>query len=210
MEFPIVDAAINRYIEERYDDKDPVLQEMQAYGAKLDFPFVGPQVGRLLFILTQLVKPKRIFEMGSGYGYSAYWFAKALPPDGKVYQTDLSKDYSSKACEFFKKGGLIHKTEFLTGNALHLIEGIEGNFDIVFIDMAKKSYPEAFLKAKSRLTKGGLLMADNTLWFGKVLDRDPDADTRGILKFTELLFHDADFFSTILPIRDGVAIGYKK
>ncbi len=205
----IIHEAINRYIEEQYHDQDPVLREMQVYGEKRDFPLVGPQVGRLFFILTRLLKPKRIFEMGSGYGYSAYWFAKALPEGGTVYQTEYSEENSLKAREFFKKGGLTRKTEFLVGDALNLIDGVSGQFDIIFIDMDKKNYPAAFQKAKERLSPGGLFMADNTLWFGKVLDPHPDEDTRGILKFTDLLFKDPDFLATIAPIRDGVAIGYK-
>ena len=205
----LIPENLNRYIEKQYQEKDGVLSEMESYGEKLHFPFVGPQVGHLLFILTQLLKPKRIFEMGSGYGYSAYWFAKALPPGGKVYQTDDSQKNSSKSLEFFQKGGLLSKTEFLVGDALTLFDQMEGDFDIIFIDMDKKSYPEGFLKAKRRLRKGGLLIADNTLWSGKVLDKNPDQDTQGILKFTQLLFNDPGFFSTLVPIRDGVALGYK-
>ncbi|HXV28238.1 MAG TPA: O-methyltransferase [bacterium] len=205
----ILHKAINQYIEDRYRDQDSVLAEMEAYGQKRDFPLVGPQVGRLFFILTKLLKPKRVFEMGSGYGYSAYWFAKALADGGTVYQTEYAEENSLKAREFFEKGGLTPKTEFLVGDALDLIDAVDGQFDIIFIDMDKKNYPAAFEKSKKRLNPGGLFMADNTLWFGKVLDRLPDEDTRGILKFTELLFKDPDFSSTIVPVRDGVAIGYK-
>ncbi len=206
---PIIHDAINRYIEERYEENDPVLREMQVYGEDRDFPLVGPQVGRLLFILTKLLKAKRIFEMGSGYGYSAYWFAKALPSDGKVFQTETKEANSKKAREFFTRGGLAAKSEFLVGDGLKLIEEVAGNFDIVFLDLDKENYPTAFKKAKTRLNKGGLLIADNTLWFGRVVEDDGDPTTVGIQEFTKLLFGDKDFFSTIVPVRDGVAIGYR-
>ena len=170
---------------------------------------MGPQVGRLLFILTRLSGAKRVLEMGSGYGYSAYWFAKALPADGIVIQTEFSEANSKKAREFFKRGGLTAKTEFLVGDALKLLDEISGNFDIIFLDLNKEQYPDAFKKVKARLKAGGLLLADNTLWFGRVIEDDNDPTTKGIREFTRLLFSDRDFFATILPIRDGVAVGHK-
>ncbi len=207
---PIVHEAVNEYIEKRYEEKDPVLLEMQAHGENRDFPLIGPQVGRVLFILTKLLKAKRIFEMGSGYGYSAYWFARALEEGGKVYQTETKEANSKKAREFFTRGGLAAKSEFLVGDALQLIDTVPGEFDIVFMDLDKENYPKAFKKVRDRIRPGGLLIADNTLWFGRVIEKDGDPTTEGILEFTKLLFHDKDFYATILPIRDGVAVGYKR
>lgn len=205
----IVSKAIDQYIEGQYQEDDSILREMQAWGEERDFPLVGPQVGRLLFILTKLLKAERVLEMGSGYGYSAYWSAKALPTDGKVIQTEFSQANSKKAREFFKRGGLSDKAEFFVGDALKLVDEISGNFDIIFLDLNKEQYPAAFKKAKSRLKAGGLLLADNTLWFGRVIEDDKDPTTQGIREFTQLLFGDKDFFATILPVRDGVALGYK-
>lgn len=205
----LIHSGLNQYIEKQYEEKDPVLLEMQEYGLKRQFPFVGPQVGRLLFILAKLLDAKRIFEMGSGFGYSAYWFAKALEEQGKVYQTEGDPENSKKARTFFAKGKLEKKSEFLIGNALSLIDQIPGEFDIVFLDLDKENYPLAFEKTAARIRSGGLLIADNTLWSGKVIEPNPDADTQGIQKFTRLLFGDKRFFAAILPIRDGVAVGYK-
>ena len=205
----IIRQAINEYIEAQYPTSDPVLEEMQKRGRKLDFPIVGPQVGRILFILARLVGAKRIFEMGSGFGYSAYWFAKAMAEDGVVYQTEGDRGNSKLSRDFFKRSGLEKKSEFLVGDALELIDTTSGLFDIVFIDMDKEHYPAGFKKAKARLRKGGLLIADNLLWFGKVLENRDDPDTRGIKEYTRLLFSDKDFFATILPIRDGVGVGYR-
>lgn len=201
---------VNKYIEGRYSQADPVLEEMGRLGAARDFPIVGPQVGRVLFILAKLARAKRIFEMGSGFGYSAYWFAKALAPGGKVYQTEMSAENSKLSREFFKRAGLEKKSEFLVGDGLKWIDEIGGAFDIIFIDIDKENYPAAFQKAKPRLKKGGLLLADNLLWFGKVLENNRDPETLGIKEFTRLLFEDKDLFATILPIRDGVGVGYKQ
>lgn len=210
MEFATVTPKIDRYIDELLIEKDPVLGEMQKLGTQRDFPIVGPQVGRMLYIFAKLVKAKKIFEMGSGFGYSAFWFAKALARGGKVYQTEGSRENSRKARDFFHRAGLSKKAEFLVGDALELIDQVKGTLDIVFIDMDKENYPAAFHKAKKRIPKGGLILADNVLWFGKVVGKLRDPQTQGILEFTRLLFNDQDFFATILPIRDGVAVGYKQ
>lgn len=204
----IIAPGVERYIEELYWEKDPLREEMERLAEARDFPIVGPQVGRILFMLAKAVKARRIFEMGSGFGYSAYWFAKALPPDGKIYLTEESQQNSKLAQEFFKRSGMEKKAEFLVGDAVKLIDTIQGDFDIVFIDIHKEEYPLAYQKAKSRVKQGGFLLADNMLWFGKVLKEEAnDPETQGIREFTHLLFSNPDYFATLLPIRDGLAVG---
>lgn len=206
----IVARAIDRYIEGLYFERDPILEEMERLGRARNFPIVGPQVGRILWILAKLAGAQRIFEMGSGFGYSAYWLARALPAGGKVYQTETSPENSELAQDFFRRAGLRERSQFLVGDAVQLIDEIKGDFDMVFIDIDKESYPAAYRKAKPRIRKGGLLLADNVLWFGQVLEETEDPATLGIKKFTELLFHDREFVATILPIRDGIGIGYRR
>ena len=203
----IIAPGIEQYMEEFYLAKDPVREEMERLAETRHFPIVGPQVGRVLFMLAKAVRAQRIFEMGSGFGYSAYWFAKALPPDGKIYQTEGSQENSDRAKDFFKRGKIDKKAEFLVGDALRLADQVKGDFDIVFIDMNKEQYPEAYRKMKDRVKKGGVLIADNIFWSGEVLKETRDPETRGIKEFTRLLFRDPDYFATILPIRDGVAVG---
>ena len=205
----IISSAIERYIEGHHTELDPVLLEMERLGRTQNFPIVGPQVGRALFILARLLRAERVFEMGSGFGYSAYWFARSLPAGGKVYQTDMSESNSKLARDFFERGGFLKKAEFLVGDGVKLIEQAKGEFDIIFIDMDKADYPAAFKQAKRYLKKGGLLIADNCLWFGKVLQETEEPETLGIKEFTRLLFQDPEFFATILPIRDGVGVGYR-
>lgn len=205
----IVAREIDRYIEGLYLSEDPVLREMEKLGQARNFPIVGPQVGRALYIFTKLIQAKQIFEMGSGFGYSAYWFAKALPGQGKVYQTETSPENSKLAQEFFKRAGLEKKSEFLVGDGAQLIDKVGGEFDIVFIDIDKENYPRGYKQAKRHLRKGGLLLADNLLWFGQVLEETDDPATLGVKEFTDLLFHDPDYFATVLPIRDGVGVGYR-
>lgn len=205
----IINKRIEEYIQDLYPTKDPVLKEMETLAVRKDFPIVGPAVGRLLYQLARMTNATAIFEMGSGFGYSTYWFAMALPHSGYVYHTDTSAVNSKLAQEYLRKGRQMNKVRFLVGNAMELIESVKDTFDIVFIDIDKENYPEAYEKAKKKLKPGGLLIADNALWWGRVLDKKGDSATEGIKKFNQLMAADKDFFQTLLPIRDGVSVSYK-
>ncbi len=205
----IVHKKIEEYIQALYPTKDPVLKEMEALAVRKDFPIVGSMAGRLLYQLARMTHANSIFEMGSGFGYSTYWFAMALPHSGFIYHTDTSAVNSKLAQEFLRKGRQMNKVRFLVGNALELIDTTREMFDIVFIDIEKDSYPAAYEKAKKKVKPGGLLVADNTLWWGRVLDKKGDAATEGIKKFNQLVASDKDFFQTILPVRDGISVNFK-
>ena len=202
---PEIETYLSRYTRRPY----PIFQEMEMQAERENFPIVGPLVGPLLSLLAKTVNAKSIFEMGSGYGYSGLWFASALPEDGKVIMTDGSKRYAEETKSYFKKAGQEKKYEFKMGDAVELIDEVPGPFDIIFIDMDKARYPVGFQKALPKLRKGGLLMADNVLWFGHVLDKTPDEDTRGILEFTRLIYETPSLRSAIIPLRDGVSVSLK-
>ncbi len=205
----IVNGKIEDYIYELNPTLDPVLIEMEALGGRKNFPIVGPLVGRLLYQLTRLSRAASVFEMGSGFGYSTYWFGMAIPHPGFIYHTDTSSENSKLAQDFLRKGRLMNKVRFLVGNAVELIDHTREAFDIIFIDIEKEDYPAAYEKAKKRIRPGGLLIADNSLWFGRVLDKKGDRATEGIKKFNQLLASDKDFFQVIIPLRDGVSVNYK-
>jgi len=200
---------VEEYLYAQTPERDAVLKEMERFGTGLDFPMVGPLVGRFLFQLAFCTKARRIFEMGSGFGYSAYWFAKAVPEDGEVICTEGSPENASRAKTFFKKGGIEKKITFEVGNAIDIIDRYSAPFDIIFIDIDKESYPEAFHKALPKLRSGGLLIADNVLWFGRVVTGDRSSSTEGIREFTRLIYTTKGLFTTILPLRDGVSISIK-
>ncbi|MEK6755053.1 MAG: O-methyltransferase [Bacteroidota bacterium] len=208
MEF--VKYLVEDYLNDIIPERDAVLTDMEELAAKEDFPIIGPLVGRLLYIITKATGARRVLEMGSGFGYSAYWFAKAVGKDGRVVCTEESAMNEQVAQGFFKRGRIAERIEFLVGDALKLVEKIEDEFDIVFIDIDKANYPKALKKAMPRLRKGGLLIADNVLWKGKVLDKKPDADTAGILTFNRMLYTSKDLFTGIVPLKDGVSISLKQ
>lgn len=205
----IVNPELEKYMTEVIPERDPVLTEMEEFAANREFPIIGPLVGRLLYIVATAMKAKRVLELGSGYGYSAYWFAKAVGKDGKVICTDGSQENHAQAMEYFKRGRIADRIEFHVGDALKLIDTFEDEYDIIFNDIDKAQYPKAFRKAVPKIKKGGLFISDNVLWSGKILDKRPDAATAGIITFNRMLYSSKDLFTSIVPLRDGVAICVK-
>ncbi len=191
--------------------RDAVLAEMEEVAARRQIPIVGPAVGRLLAQLTRLMSARRVFELGSAVGYSTIWFARAVGPDGHVYFTDGSAENAEEATEWFQRAGVRDRVTVLVGDALESLAKIDGDFDIVFNDVDKEGYPAVFENAFPRLCVGGLLISDNVLWSGRLRlpAAEDDAETRAIRKFNRLMYDSDDAETTILPLRDGVALARK-
>jgi caffeoyl-CoA O-methyltransferase len=198
--------VIEKYLSAVLPARDPVLADMEAYAGKHHVPIIGPECGRLLYLLTQISGAKRIFEMGSAIGYSAIWFARAAGPDAEIYFTDGDPQNAVLAGENFKKAGLTDQIRILTGDALDLLDSIAGDFDIILIDVNKHQYPDALRKSIPRLKHGGLLITDNVLWSGKVTKTPKDEATRGIVEFNKMVYESKVLFPVIVPLRDGVAV----
>lgn len=221
----ILHPSINEYLLEVIPSRDKVLTEMEAYARENRFPIVGPLVGRVLHQLVLMTNPTRIFEMGSGFGYSAYWMAKALrEPEAGIICTDGSQENADRAAGYLARGGIADRIDYRVGNALEIIDKTEGEFDIIYNDIDKDGYPEAFRKAIPRLRSGGLFITDNMLWLGRVVTYDTDADvqrldeeeqwvhntTVGVKELTRLLYSSPDVFTTVIPLRDGVSVAIKR
>jgi caffeoyl-CoA O-methyltransferase len=201
--------GLNSYIDSLLPVRNKVLLNMEELAAEKQFPIVGPQVGRLLFQLARLKKPADIFEMGSGFGYSACWFALGAP-SARIILTDRDQSNLDLAKTWLKAGELNNPFEFRKGNALDILKKSNENFDIILVDIGKEDYPETFKLAMVHLRSGGLLITDNVLWHGRVFNTaNTDAGTKGVRAFNHLLFETDSVFSTILPVRDGVAISLK-
>ncbi len=221
----VLHPSIDEYLLEIIPERDEVLTEMEAHARENRFPIVGPLVGRVLHQLVLLTNPTRIFEMGSGFGYSAYWMAKALrQPEASIICTDGSQENADRAAGYLARGGIANRIDYRVGNALEIINETEGDFDIIYNDIDKDGYPEAFRKAIPRLRSGGLFITDNMLWLGRVVTYDTDADvqgldeeeqwvhntTVGVKELTRLLYSSPDVFTTIIPLRDGVSVAIKR
>lgn len=205
----ILNPAIEGYLHELLPQRDAVLSDMELLGKEKGFPIIGPLVGRLLCQLTRLTQARHIFELGSGYGYSAVWFSKGLSEDGKIISTDGSPENARLARQFFERAGIAARVDFRVGDALSLLEQEPGPFDIILNDIDKHEYPQAFEKAVPKLRKGGLLITDNVLWHGRVVSGDQQPSTLGVLKFNEMAYHSDGVYTTIIPLRDGVAVTLK-
>ncbi len=203
----IIEPAIERYLHELANPDDSILREMELLGAERSFPVVGPQVGALLQLLTSAISARRVIELGSGFGYSAYWFAQAVGPEGLGVLTETSPERAAEAESFLERGGLLDRARIVVDDGLEVIDRIGGEFDIVFNDIDKERYPLVLEKAAAALRPGGLFISDNMLWFGTVLDDDAkEASTRGVQELTRMLYDSADFQTVLIPLRDGVTV----
>ncbi|SEP19285.1 O-methyltransferase [Nitrosovibrio sp. Nv6] len=210
-----VNPAVDKYMRSLVGQTDhPVLAEMEAVAAKNNFPIVGRLVGIFLETLAKTINAERIFEFGSGYGYSAYWFAKAVGQDGRVICTDGDPLNKEKAEQYLRSTGLSKRVDFRIGMAQEIFAQTEGLFDICYNDADKGDYPQIWNMAKDRVRPGGLYIADNVLWHGRVavehyVDIVPGW-TEAILEHNTLIFNDPEFDAFINPTRDGVVVARKK
>ena len=206
----ILNPRIEEYLQRISPAYHSILEEMETLATILNFPIVGPLVGRSLYILTRLSNPRRILELGSGYGYSAFWFALATGPETKIICTENSQENIDRAQDYLGRAGLWNKIEYHRGDALQTLEKQSGEFDILFMDIDKHQYPDGFRKGFPKLKKGGLFITDNVLWSGRIVESNQDASTHAIAQYNEMIFNTPGAFSTILPIRDGVAVTLKE
>lgn len=209
----LVAEAFTAYLEGLIPARHPVQQEMEAYARANRFPIVGPVVGQLFYLLARLSGARRVFELGSGYGYSTSWFALGVRDNGggEVFHVVWDEGLSRTARGHLERLGLLPVVRFHVGEAVAALRQAEGQFDIIFSDIDKEGYPASLPVIKERLRPGGLLLADNMFWRGRVVDRRvTDGETEAIRKFTRAVFADPEFVSTIVPLRDGVLVARRR
>jgi predicted O-methyltransferase YrrM len=207
----IVDPRIDEYLRGLYDDGEPVRLDMEEMGRQRDFPIVGPVVGRHLEVLARAIGARRVFELGSGYGYSAYFFARAVGAGGEVHCTELSADNVALARGFLTRAGLWDRVIYHQQEATAALRAVGGTWDIVYNDIDKDGYPATVDLAYAHLRPGGLFITDNVLWSGRILEGRDDGTgaTRGIIEFTRRLMSHQGFQTSINPTRDGVAVALR-
>ncbi|MBP7149584.1 MAG: O-methyltransferase [Acidobacteria bacterium] len=208
MDKPIVSPSIERYLEDLAPARDAVLARMEELAAHTGFPIVGPLVGQLLFTLARSCGARRVFEMGSGYGYSTVWFARAVGDGGLVVHTEVGAETSRQARKFLGEAGLAGRVRFEIGDAREILARDAGPYDLVFCDIDKDGYPEVPDLAVPRLRPGGLLVFDNVLWHGEVV-APSDERARAVVELNRGLSARDDLATAIVPLRDGVSISVK-
>jgi caffeoyl-CoA O-methyltransferase len=211
----IVHPAVTRYLNGLASvDDEPVLLEMEELAGREGFPIIGRLCGQVLELMARAIGARRIFELGSGYGYSAYWFSRATGSDGEIHLSDLDPDNERKALDYLGRAGLDKPIRYHVADALAALDETEGEFDIVYCDVDKDGYPEAWRRGRERVRVGGLYICDNMLWSGRVTDEpdepdEPDEYTLAIHQTNEAIAGDPDFRSTIVPTRDGVVVALR-
>ena len=203
----IVNPEVEAYmasLQSRHDE--PVLLEMEREGRERDFPIVGRNVGVTLEVLARAIGARRVMELGSGFGYSAYWFARAVAEGGEVHCTDGDPANATKGQDYLTRAGLFDRVTYHVGDAVQQMATIDGEFDIVYDDIDKHGYPDAWRAGRERIRIGGLYICDNTLWYGRVPPdgEPPDGVTDAIREHNAMVAADERYVTTILPIRDGV------
>jgi len=204
-------TEVEDYVYKILPARDEVLAEMELEAVKKKIPIVGPAVGRIFYQLAAMTEARAIFEMGSAIGYSTIWWARAIAEGGHVTYTDGDPKNAERARRYFERAGVTSRVTLKTGDALELLSEEKQQFDIIFNDVDKEDYPRVLRLVPPRLRKGGLFVTDNVLWSGRVVQKkNADARTRAIQEFNRALYASPDFYTTILPIRDGVAVALKK
>jgi caffeoyl-CoA O-methyltransferase len=204
-------GPVDDYLYSMLPDRDEVLAEMEGYATAHNVPIVGPAVARVLQQLALMINARTVFELGSAIGYSTIWWAQAVGDKGRVVYTDGDSKNAERARGYFKRAGVSSRISLHTGDALEFLSEQKQEFDIIFNDVDKEDYPRVLRLVAPRLRKGGLFITDNVLWSGRVAEKNPaDASTKAILEFNRKLYDSKEFYTTILPIRDGLAVALKK
>ena len=206
----ITNPKIEKYMSTLLENRPSIFKELEEYAQEINFPIIEPLVGRLLNQYAHVLKARRILELGSGFGYSALWFSEGMDEQTEIICTDFEKNKKKLAMNYFEKAKTKTKIDFKLGDALEILDTLEGEFDIIFNDVEKEDYPEAFRRSVPKLRKGGVLITDNTLWYGKVANNEEqDYQTEGVREYNRLAFSDKRVISMIIPLRDGITISLK-
>lgn len=204
-------GPVDDYLYSMLPKRDAVLAEMEEYATEHDIPIVGPAVARVLQQLALMINAQTVFELGSAIGYSTIWWAQAVGEHGRVIYTDGDSKNAERARGYFARAGVSKRITVHTGDALEFLSEQKQEFDIIFNDVDKEDYPRVLRLVAPRLRKGGLFVTDNVLWSGRVAEKNStDARTNAILEFNRKLCEAKEFYTTILPIRDGLAVAFKK
>lgn len=206
---------IDNYAVEHSQQEPQILQELsrETWQKVLNPRMLsGAFQGRILSLLSKLIQPKNILEIGTYTGYSAICLAEGLHKEGKIITIDKNEELETLQNKYFKKSGFRNKIEQVVGNALEIIPKIDKKFDLVFIDADKSNYINYFHLIIDKMNPGGIILSDNVLWSGKVIEElDPkDLDTKVLLEYNKLLNADDRIETVLLPIRDGLTISRVK
>ncbi len=201
--------------------REEEMQKMEKYAEETDFPIIGAAAGYYCYQVARMIKAKSVFEMGSGYGYSTAWFAKAVKETcaeqgrsdggGVVHHVVWDAKLSEMARGHLSRLGFDSLIQYQVAEAVETLRSTSGMFDLIFNDINKEAYPASLPLIKEKLRSGGVLIIDNILWSGRIFDKKNKSEaTEGVREFTKAITHDPDWIVSLAPVRDGVIVAYKK
>jgi caffeoyl-CoA O-methyltransferase len=206
---PIVDLRVQQYLRDLRPSDDDLIDRLEAHATEHGFPLIGRNSGYWLELLTQMVSGHRVFEFGSGFGFSAFFFARGVGPGGEVIGCDKDQHELDAHAALFAGHPLADRIDIRLGDAFDVFENTQGVFDVVLLDLDKVNYRRAFDVALPRLRKGGLILADNTLWGAKVTYDTTDESTAALKAFNAYVHSHPGVTTAILPIGDGLGTALK-
>ena len=205
--FEELHPEMDRYLEDTASAEPEILKRLRKETfQKTTQPHMisGYLQGRFLSLISKMISPKNILEIGTFTGYAALCLAEGLQKDGKLTTLDVNEDLAYIPKKYFAQSEFASQIEFRLENALDFLKNSSETFDLIFIDADKENYPEYLQLVKPRMKSGSVLMIDNVLWYGKVLDEKGNKQTEQIKLVNKLVAEDADFENVILPLRDGI------
>lgn len=207
------DEQLSRYLENLVPDRPAEIQEMEAYADEHDFPIIGPAAGYYCYMMARAIGATRVFELGSGYGYSTAWFARAVQENGggEVFHVVWDDELSLQARRHLEVLGYKNLMKYRVSEAVQALRETPGPFDLIFNDINKTAYPESLTVIEEKLRSGGLLIIDNMLWSGRVFDdENSEESTEAIREFTRQITASRQWIASLVPIRDGLIVAYKR
>ncbi len=209
----LIAQQVGSYLEQNVPARPAIMQEMEARAARDGFPIIGPAAGYFCYQIARMSGARRVFELGSGYGYSTAWFARAVRENGggEVHHVVWDEALSVSAKEYLSKLGLGDLVRYTVSEAVAALRQADGPFDLVFNDIEKAGYPASLPVIADKLRRGGVLITDNVLWSGRIFDdADQSPATEGVRAYTHAIMTSEDWIGSIVPIRDGVLLAYRR
>lgn len=208
----LISPQVDRYLEELVPSRVAELAAMEAYAQAHDFPIIGPVAGHFCYQMARIIGAQRVFELGSGYGYSTAWFARAVRENGGgvVHHVVWDDALSQKARGHLAALGLEEIVRYHVGEAVEALRQTNNTFDLIFNDIDKEGYPDSLPVITEKLRPGGVLIIDNMFRGGRIFAGDDSPGTRGVREVTRMLTESSDWITTLIPIRDGLIVAMKK
>jgi len=213
MDRELFSSQVSAYLHSLVPSRPSEMALMEQEAKEENFPIIGPICGHLCYQVARMIGAQQIFELGSGFGYSTAWFARAVQENGGgvVHHVVWDEILSKRAQAHLAALGFEEVVQYHVGEAVERLTTMPGPFDLIFNDIDKHAYPLSLPAINEKLRPGGVLIIDNMLWHGRIFDdADHSPDTQGVREFTRRIIGDPDWVVSLVPIRDGMIIGYKK